>query len=151
MVIVFLAIVVMSGIQLLESENYYGHAQVTELDAKSFDAAAIAMIEARTGLEFPHGTQGLHLYVREGFPDPAFVAKLTIPNHSIESFRHQVAKLPDSNPTISTTLTARPWWQPEHDTTILKRAFLHSGSSGVEVFLCMEEHSWVVYVLWMHM
>ena len=122
-----------------------------ELDAGSFDANALAMIEQRTGLAFPSGSQGLHMFYRGDTIDPSFVAKVAVPRISSDAMLKQIEQLPDRAGEVSGSLTEKvKWWNPLESTVVIKRRYLRDGN-GVRVLLCREEEALVVYVEWIKM
>jgi len=82
--------------------------------------------------------------------DPAYVAKIEIPESAHENFTAQLEQLPHEDVTITTSLTEKVnWWNPSAETIEVERIY-HHDTGGARVILCREIDRWILYVFWMH-
>jgi hypothetical protein len=125
-----------------------GAASDYELDASSFDAEHLKLVEAKTWLVFPAESKGQNLVWRGRQIDPSFLAKIIIPSNSVGSFVKQIESLPDQEVTLSrpTTLGVS-WWEPYKGSVAVERRFIRA-ASYTHVIVSKYDGVWFCYVEW---
>ena len=119
------------------------------LDERSFTPESLKMVEENTGLTFPVGSRGLHMYYQETkCIDPSFVAKVEIPEASKDAVTKQIEQIENHEIEIENPLAKQvTWWKPSAATIRVERHF-RTKSGHVHVLLCQEGERWVLYVEW---
>jgi len=125
---------------------------IYELDARSFSAKSLKMVEDRIGLTLPAGSRGLNMfYDHFHCIDPYFVAKIEIPASSHEAFTKQLEPIPEKwqlKDSAQIQLSKKvAWWNPS-EATIRRQRWSMPNGNGVWVLLCEENGRWILYVSW---
>jgi len=121
-----------------------------ELNAQSFTAKNLKLVEQKTGIIMPAGSRGLNMYF-DGFQiDPSLIAKIEIPDVASESVASQIEQIPIEHWTVQNPLIKKVrWWKPSKVTPRVERQFNRNSSGGfVEIQLCEEDGHWILYVQW---
>lgn len=119
-----------------------------ELNAASFDAAHLKLVETNSGIVLPPDSQGQNFLWRGRQLDPSFLARIAITTNSVDSFRKQLERLPDQKMSVSPPTTSGVgWWQPGKGTVAVEKKFVQAGC-WVHVILCEENGFWFLYVEW---
>lgn len=117
------------------------------LDERSFTAESLKMIEQNTGLAFPVGSRGLHMFYQNSL-DPAFVAKVEIPADSKDILIKQIEQIQNKDGSVAESLTEKvTWWKPSEATIRIERQFTRD-ASHIHVLFCQEQERWVIYLTW---
>jgi len=118
------------------------------LDKKAFTAEKLKMVEQRTGVTFPAGSQGLNMFYKGEPMDPYFVAKIQIPQASHEQLLKRIEQIRNEEIHVSGSVTTNlPWWTPSKEATRMERQFKLNGDY-VHLVLCEENDRWVLYLEW---
>lgn len=119
-----------------------------ELSAASFDAAHLKMIESKTGLVLPPGSEGCNLLWRGQQIDPSFRAKILITNDSANAFVEQIKGLPNQKiSVVAPKVPSLAWWQPFKGTVAVERTFIQAGCY-VHLVICKEGEAWFLFLEW---
>jgi len=119
-----------------------------ELNAASFDAAHLKLVETKVGIVLPPDSQGQNMLWRGRQIDPSFLARIAITTNSVDSFTKQVERLADQKISVSTPTTSGvAWWQPAKGTVAVERTFVQAGCY-VHLILCQENGVWFLYLEW---
>ncbi len=119
-----------------------------ELNAASFDAAHLKLVETNTGIVLPSDSKGQNLLWRGRQLDPSLLAKILITTNSVGSFRKQVERLPNQKIDASAPATSGlTWWQSSKGSVAVERTYIWTGCY-VHLIVCQENKSWFLYVEW---
>jgi hypothetical protein len=134
--------VVMSGCDDDSFKDY-------ELDANSFTAKKLAMVQKEIGMSLPVGARGLNMYYHGSRGKPCFVAKIDLPAASWENFTKQIKQIPVKKDWyLQYPLSKRvSWWNQSKDSVRVERFFI-IGSTGafVQLLLCEEHGRFTLYI-----
>jgi uncharacterized lipoprotein len=110
-----------------------------ELDERSFDADALAMVQQDTGIVLPKGSRGLHFRYKPPV-DPAFIAKLEIPASAREEMIHKIEaiKKQDIGRRADSLWAGVSWWPPPVAGAIAETRGLRDGN---DVWLVLSEEN----------
>ena len=118
------------------------------LDEKSFDADSLKMVEQHTGIQLPTDARGLNMFYQGSHIDPAFVAKIKIPQSSQESLSRQIEKIPNQAGSVSGSLTEKIiWWNPLKAKILIQKQYTVD-MNYVRAILCQENEQLMLYVEW---
>jgi len=120
------------------------------LDQKSLTAEKLKMVEQRTGITLPTGSQGLNMFYKGEPMDPYFVANVEIPENAHEDLRTRIEQIRNEEIHVSgSPTTARfAWWKASKETTKVERQFHVKPDYYVHLVLCEESGRWILYVEW---
>ena len=115
------------------------------LASGSMLAGKLKQIEAGTGLVFPASSRVIQFSEASVVFDPAWIAKIVIPDSSYAQFKETVLRKPRLNATESGGLEdSTSWWKPvPSDVT---KQYLADTHTFVKVVFSKENGDWVVYV-----
>jgi hypothetical protein len=119
-----------------------------ELDEKTFDADASKMIQEFTGFHLPEGSHGLNFRYKPPI-DPAFIAKVSIPNTSQDDVARQIASLGAHtfNENIIISGPAKPaWWKQTSEKIVAERKFMTKENRYVHAILCEDKEHLNLYI-----
>ena len=120
--------------------------QQFELDDRSFDRDAMAMIARDTGIHLPKGSRGLNLKYKPPV-DPAFIARVEIPQSDRDAVIKQIELIQSADVgSRGVSLWAGvKWWPPPGHGVVIERVGLPSGNV-VRACLVEEEGQLILYV-----
>jgi hypothetical protein len=117
-----------------------------ELGEQSFDTEVMQLIKDDSELALPEGTRGLNFRYRPPM-DPSFIARLAIPEESVELVRKQIEVLKNEKINISGGLREKTaWWSPESGTIIIDRECHQADNDYFRAILTREENQVVLYL-----
>jgi hypothetical protein len=119
------------------------------LDEKTFDSAALAMVQKETGIDLPDGSRGLRMfYDGTSSIDPSFVAKIQIPEASGDELAKRIEQIRNHDGTVSSSLADKvTWWTPSNGVIRVQRQFNPRGDY-IRAILSQETNQLVLYVEW---
>ena len=107
------------------------------------------MVEQKTGLTFPAGSQGLNMYYKGEPMDPFFIAKVEIPAGSQEETIGRIKQLKNQDIHESGSPAKEyDWWKLSKETTKAECRFADNRGTYVHIALCNEDGHWIVYLEW---
>lgn len=119
-----------------------------ELSATSFDVAHLKMVEGKSGVVLPPGSEGCNLLWRGQQIDPSFRARVLIPNASVKGLIEQIKGFPDQKITVDAPKTPKlVWWQPSEGAVAVERTFIRAGAY-VHLIVRKENESWFLFLEW---
>jgi hypothetical protein len=117
-----------------------------ELDQHTFDSEAMQMIKSDSQLVLPDGTRGLNFRYRPPV-DPAFIARLVIPEESVEQIRKQIEAIRNEEINISGGLAAKTsWWHPTDGAVIIDRQCHQPDNDYFRAVLTREGDRAILYI-----
>src|SRR5258708_3562057 len=81
-----------------------------ELNAASFDAAHLKLVESNSGIVLPSDSKGQNMLWRGQQLDPSLLAKIVITSNSVDSFQKQVERLPNQKIDVGVPTTFGITW-----------------------------------------
>ena len=118
-----------------------------ELDATSFDAKHLKLVEKESGVVLPTDSRGQNFLWRGRQIDPEFLARIEISTNSVGALITQVGGLPNQTIHSSGLMSSVGWWQPSKGKIAVERTFLKSGDY-VHIVIDQESGVWLLYVEW---
>ncbi len=117
------------------------------LDENTFDNKTLEMIQKNMGMTLPDKSRGLHLFWKGYAVDPAFVAKVEIPEAAQDEVRNKLENIQNHDGSVTGSLTDKvTWWKPSGVEKVT-RQFLHDGNY-VFILFCKEGDRYVIYIEW---
>lgn len=124
------------------------HGGDRHLDETTFDYATLEMVQRETGIQLPDGSRGLNMFYQGSGIDPAFVAKVHIPDSSREELASRLEEIRNKDGTVHGSLTeVVTWWTPPNGIIRVQRQF-DRGGDYVRAILCQEDNQLVLYLEW---
>lgn len=138
---------VLIGVAIAVAISYYRSFNYI-LDQSNFTEDSLALVEKHTTLRLPAGSKGLNMVYRGFQVDPAFLAKIEIPEDAATILRSQIEKIKDedSHP-IDPLIDKTAWWKPVKSEIVIERRYT-VGSSYANVIFCQENENFVLFVEW---
>jgi hypothetical protein len=131
---------------LLFSACGRGHSDY-ELDETNFDAKTLQMIQSDSRITLPKGARGLNFYYKAPI-DPAYAAKIEIPQSSKESIMRTLSAIKDETISVTNPLGPRMRWWFSKDAKILADRQATIGGNYLQMTLTDEGASVILYVEW---
>ncbi len=111
----------------------------------SMQAKKLNRIKKEAGLDLPDDSKLIHFIEPERFVDPIWVAKVTIPASSYESFKEVVIRKHSDKTVYHGALAdSISWWKPT--SVVLRKQYLADRHTFVKLVLSKEGVDFAVYI-----
>lgn len=115
-------------------------------DEATFNAANLAMVQKYASIWLPVGSRVLHTHQVHSPNNPAFIAKIHIPDTSGDELVLHLEELPNENDTIHGSITEdATWWNPSNGTIRIERQYTQNGKY-IRTILTQENDMLALYL-----
>ena len=116
-----------------------------EKDIDAIKNTRLEEIADEIGMEFPKKSIIIKYREPKRIIDPVWVAKVKIPNSSVEGFRELVMKKPSEKAKYTNALAeSTSWWNPKK--IIIEKQYLVDSNTFVNIILSEEGEDFAAYI-----